>query len=333
MNNQMCRFAETGILFKKYGVLFCCYAHTTLPIIFPSLDDFDVDEYLMIRKKNRTEPMPACETCPRYVEGNWNKNGKLKVFHIADSDACNFKCEYCVSRGNTPFKEHYTRVLPILKEFYHRDLIDENAHFSFAAGEPALCKGIDEVLDFVNEINGVIVIASNCSVYSKTFESVLREKRAYLTCSIDAGTRETFRKVKGGVDCFDKVIENISKYVKEAQPKTRVKSKYIIYDSNYQFKEIIEFVKIMYQIGIKLIVFDFNSMDRHLINEKYLRSMALGRFLCEKLDISVEMGPTRLVIDSGFSLDDKLNSISDDCKDIFESIFDGLLARHSNLRK
>ena len=66
--------------------------------------------------------------------------------------------------------------------------------------------------------------------YCKSIEDAFVNDKLKMVVSIDSGTKETYLKIKG-VDCFDKVIENLRKYVLASDfAKENITLKYIIVD-------------------------------------------------------------------------------------------------------
>lgn len=313
---QKCFFAENELAFREDDILFCCSYHREAPVI-SLYKDFSAEAYLKIRERNRTEPLKACAECPRYVEGNWNENGKLKFIRLGGSRHCNFKCEYC-HQPLPMSKDHSTKLLPYIKELYTANLIDDTCTFTIASGEPAMCKGMDELIAFIlsHIKNAVVEIASNCSVYSEVFADVLKKKRGNILCSVDAGTRETFYKVKN-VDCFDKVMSNIKEYAKLGD----FVAKYIIYETNYDFKEIIAFFKVMLKTDVKIIRFDLDLRNKlKEIDDKYIYSMALSEYLCGKLGFVFLSNGTTFG-DPKFRLAERLAQAGSELRETFEDIF------------
>ena len=271
-------------LFFDYGnrVNFCCTPPTDILPTIIRTNRFSVDYYLAVREKSKRYPLNACRVCDRYIERNTVQSALLGYIAVGGDNLCNFKCEFCTAQVD---KHSSETVLRHLKELHRHNLLWKRATFVFASGEPALQKDIDELLAFVEMIGCRAEIDSNCSIYKKSFEKVLR-KKGVIKCSLDAGTREIFFQVKG-VDCFDRVIQNIEKYAAFGL----VKVKYIIYELNYSESEILKFVGLMRKIGVKNIVFDFDNRDKQLdMDERYFSSMAMGKYIAERLGIFVELG-------------------------------------------
>jgi hypothetical protein len=81
---------------------------------------------------------------------------------------------------------------------------------------------------------------TNEIIYSPLIEEYLKNGQLTITISTDAGTKETFKKVRG-VDAFEKVFSNIRKYYDAAGGGVIIK--YIFTDDNFNFEEIDNFLK------------------------------------------------------------------------------------------
>jgi len=116
-----------------------------------------------------------------------------------------------------------------------------------ANGEFFANRHCDEMLDILLQTKWKIQLISNYSIYNEKFATLLengRVKRS--TTSLDAGTRETFQKIKQ-VDRFDKVVENLKRYPLD---KTRFSIKYIFLEGiNDNETDIDGFYEIAKEIG------------------------------------------------------------------------------------
>jgi molybdenum cofactor biosynthesis enzyme MoaA len=81
-----------------------------------------------------------------------------------------------------------------------------------ANGEFCANKHYNEMLDILLSTKWQIILLSNFSLYREKLATLMETGRIKrLIVSIDAGTRETFKAVKGN-DRFDIVCENLKKY-------------------------------------------------------------------------------------------------------------------------
>jgi MoaA/NifB/PqqE/SkfB family radical SAM enzyme len=82
---------------------------------------------------------------------------------------------------------------------------------SIASGDIAIHPRCDEFINAIinSELGGVL--HSTCVVFSEKISSLIKLPNWVLNKSLDAGTRETYAKVKGK-NVFDTVVENIKRY-------------------------------------------------------------------------------------------------------------------------
>lgn len=287
---KSCREIESGLTFLTGGIIaFCCSSSTSLPSAISEINEFNIDFFLKFRNECKHKTLPACAGCIYYKYAKWDCSGKIERINLNTGGICNFKCEYCGTGDTNYVLEDYSTIsLRHLENLNNRGFIANGCFFTLAIGEPALYDNIDDLIAFINKVDGRACIDSNCSIYKESFEKILYSGRGIITCSVDAGTKETFGKVKG-VKCFNKVIENINKYAKAGI----ICSKYFIYESNFQLNEIVAYCKNMYDIGVRAFIFDFdyeNGQDGHKTKDKYLKSMAFGVFIAAKLNVKFSTG-------------------------------------------
>ena len=105
---------------------------------------------------------------------------------------------------------------------------------------------------FLEKTNIFIMINTAAVDYSKWIRKAIELKRSAPTISLDAGTRETYKKIKN-VDCFKKVIKNIKKYQKGLDPirNSLIGLKFIFIPGyNDTLEEIQSWLKIVEDLGI-----------------------------------------------------------------------------------
>jgi wyosine [tRNA(Phe)-imidazoG37] synthetase (radical SAM superfamily) len=172
-----------------------------------------------------------CKGCHQMYEAFWPKTVKLSQISFATSnrgDVCNFRCTYCLTSKNLEaIKElgEGITAYEMLQELAEIPELDtEELTIRFANGEFCAHKYCNEMLDVFLKTKWKFDLVSNCSLYREKLHNLIEAGRVVsIITSPDAGTRETFKKIKQ-VDMFDKVVENLRKYPIE---KTRLAMKYI----------------------------------------------------------------------------------------------------------
>jgi len=183
-----------------------------------------VDNVINDLRQGRPTP---CDNCNALREGIWDKTPKLWRVGVTPyfaQTSCNFKCVYCFAKGKMTKETDKTETpLDLLKGLYEI-VKHENLVVGLAAGETTVNPWGDELLEFLLQNRWHTEIATNASVYNDKISTMLQNGIAEVLISLDAGTRETFAKIKG-VDCWDMVMENTKKY---AQAGGKIKLKYLV---------------------------------------------------------------------------------------------------------
>ena len=99
-------------------------------------------------------------------------------------------------------------------------------------------------------------VITNATRFSDVIDYALGEKNAQIITSIDAGSSETFRVVRGA-NFYEKVFSNIQKYAK-SNP-NRVTIKYIIDGDNLSDNELTGFAGKVKSEGLENVNFQISS--------------------------------------------------------------------------
>lgn len=201
----------------------------------------------------------CCKGCINLETKEWDNNTKLKYFEICHWSHCNCGCFYCANidetKGNFSGKvrkSEYYDFLPILKDIIKNDALSNDAHISFVGGEPAVLKEFDNIFKlFIKKNPQEMSVLTSGIRFMKTVAKAIKTNKMFLIISIDAGTRETYKKIKR-TDSFDIVLKNTKKYVKEAKDAANsVILKYIILENiNDNTEEIEKWLLAAASIGI-----------------------------------------------------------------------------------
>jgi len=185
-----------------------------------------------------------CTGCPHLTKDYWPELNKLelKTLSIESHSVCNMKCSYCSEIYYGGLKANYD-VKKIVEELSLTN-ISEDLQVSWGGGEPVLMDQFEKTFVELNEklqpkIN---MIYSNFTKYSLAIEKSLIAGKALMTTSIDAGTAETFKKVRG-IRGINKVFQNLEKYYTAA--KKGIIIKYILTEENSNEYELSNFIKLI----------------------------------------------------------------------------------------
>lgn len=222
-----------------------------------------------------------CSGCPHLLVDDWAEVEKetINVISVEDHSLCNMKCTYCSD-------VYYGGVEPQYDlKFLLRDLpkVDESLHIAWGGGEPTVRKDFEELFSYLTEKYRPRTqrIFTNALKYSKALQQALDAKLATITTSIDAGTEDTFKKVRG-TNRLDIVLKNLHSYSRNNSELITIK--YIFTDDNFEYKEISAFVESLINYDLLgcnfLISTDFKS--ELLSDQKIIGIITLYYLLQEK---------------------------------------------------
>jgi poly(ribitol-phosphate) beta-N-acetylglucosaminyltransferase len=217
--------------------------------IFSVNNDNDIDVARILKAKrelydaiNRGEET-QCKGCPFLTHDVWDSLKTLKINHLSieSNSICNMKCTYCSDTYHGGMKAKYS-LRKLLEYFLENDAFAEDIDIVWGGGEPTLMDDFEDIFQlFTHKLKPKSnKLFTNAIIYSPLVEEYLRNGQLTITISTDAGTKETFKKVRG-VDAFEKVFGNIRKYYDAAGGGVIIK--YIFTDDNFDFEEIDNYLK------------------------------------------------------------------------------------------
>lgn len=246
------------------------------PFLTPVLDKntaFDKDffdnmleaKFQLINKLNSGEHC-ICSGCENLIFREWEPMTKLKFNRLilSPDNLCNSSCSYCPQ--DHARRSRYDHV-GLLNRCIELGYIDPNNTYkiSWGGGEPVLMEGFDELFVKFKDVKIYNQIFTTGIKFSENIANALQDDdNTCILVSIDAGTRDTYKKIKS-VDQFDRVVENFDKYYKSAKNKSNIKLKYIVLDENCTIEEIDSFLALVKSkgwVGITIVV----SIDMFIEN-------------------------------------------------------------------
>lgn len=187
--------------------------------------------------------------CANMREQYFFADRKIRMIFWGGSGSCNFKCSYCPyhtqGQNNSLTYHQYVVFQKILKYLEEEKYIDEHTVIKIASGEFAIEKGGNEFAEMAGKYP--VCIFTNASVFSRQAAQAI-ENSGMLFCSMDAGTSETFYKIKG-VNAFEKVSKNLREYAKYGS----VCLKYILLDGINDTQEDLEgFIQLADEVAVRV---------------------------------------------------------------------------------
>jgi molybdenum cofactor biosynthesis enzyme MoaA len=253
MSKKYCKYLANGINFHISGLSFC----NKLWWNYNPYTQYGPNalEYFLQKREETLANLDKgcvpehCQNCMYMQEINEDEfSDKIKYIEIYHWNQCNCACFYCSNRETTKLKitkwrhqQGVIKVMPMLKELQNRNMFDKDMRISLVGGEPTLLNEFTDILKFTIKHQYSIDILSNGILYEKYIpKTLMSTPESYITISLDCGSRELFKKIKG-VDKFNDVVKNIKRYVKESKEAgSRVMAKYIILQGVNDNKEEID---------------------------------------------------------------------------------------------
>ena len=232
-----------------------------------------------------------CEGCYQIEKKAPEKHRKIYDLAIAAWQICNSNCVYCEAEYLRNYKNYlndYTTfhkkfveqydLLKIIKELISKEILAKEARIDITGGEPTMYPRFNEILANLTEYGCKnIRILTNAISYSPSIEKALINDAATMIISIDAGSKEMHKKVKG-VSSYDIVWENITKYAKllPKDSKHDIDLKYILIPSlNDIKKEVEKWIKLSKQAGATCVSVDvdFRVLAKVNVDKKIQKNL------------------------------------------------------------
>jgi pyruvate-formate lyase-activating enzyme len=228
---KSCAYLESLMVYHRKKMFFCCsvFGQSLSPSIAghglahkDHLKAFFATRDRIIDEMNATTPETTvqnqCLKCSYTRHGFWPDDRRIRFLSLFFHGICNFRCSYCTYNsscsaipgyGSDLIIEDTEDALALLRLMKDEGYVDADTVIINAAGEITVHPLRNELLAAFRD--HPCWFFSNASVYNETIAEILSRGRSRICPSVDAGTRETFAKIKG-VDMFDKVCENLRRY-------------------------------------------------------------------------------------------------------------------------
>ena len=262
MKKLSCHYLQKAIYFAPDELRHCCqrfYVDGKMEgdvRIFPVDNPEDVNwDRIVEAKQELVDQINAgertgCYGCPELEYREWPEvaEEQIDVISIEHHSRCNMRCTYCSDIYYGGKVADYDLV-EFLKSLVDDDHISPDLHIAWGGGEPTMAKDFGVLLEF---INGTIKpksqrFFSNAINYDERIADLMAEGRGSMVTSIDAGTIETFRKVRG-VNQLEKVLRHLKQYFDQSPQNLVIK--YILTDENHALEELNGFVSNIQKSGI-----------------------------------------------------------------------------------
>ena len=226
----------------------------------------------MIKNGEHTQ----CDGCIELTNAYWSRNRTVRTIALSPSFPFQLACSYCDVGSNVKNKENkakYKKIEEELDEIEFIKVLDEMGLLDLAepiqisSGEISLYKYKRKLLTYLSKYD--LQIFTNAIIYDEQIASLAGRENSFLNISIDAGTKDTYKKVKG-LDAWEVVRKNIKRYSDE---KSNIELKYIILSNNCKKEDIQGFLDLCAELNLNIINIscDF-KLDHSCIPEEMLRA-------------------------------------------------------------
>jgi sulfatase maturation enzyme AslB (radical SAM superfamily) len=285
-----CEFIEGAVSFMRNGVTFCCISHSGnkgwakimgQPSDSQLPSDF-VDQMLAAREKLRAENIAgkdnACKGCAFLKEQAWAERPYLLDYVVfGHYNICNLRCNYCyLTEPGFNEPDYMYKVGTIVDELIDRKLLAPDSKIVWGGGEPTVSKEFRPLMSKLQAYGCRFWINTNAIVHAKEIVAGLASGRIEINVSIDAGTRETYHRVKAK-DKFDIVWKNVARYAAVNPDKVIVK--YIVNDKNDSLGEIEAFMEKAKEAGVRDVRVSSDSNQERLDTVREKTMLAAAYFI------------------------------------------------------
>lgn len=267
MNKKICHWLnsnEQGNIVLRHGrIAVCC---TREILLLDGENDYTQLSYDDIQNKRKefftqinsdNSPCEGCGFLHEIDEQNINI-GKLGYIIYHPHKTCNLRCIYCPFAKSGEVLEKFDKnkynAYNIIKHFHDIDLFKDDFTFEFGGGEPLLLEDIPEAIDLLSEYypKSTALFVSNFTLKDKVERLIpvlsQRKIKTILKTSIDCGTPETYKKIRG--QNLYKVLRNNLIKAAKSNAFDEIMLKYIfLEDSSNATKENINgFIKLVHDV-------------------------------------------------------------------------------------
>jgi len=201
---------ETGFNYNKN--------HNSIRFDHLSVDDFD-RRFADLRDRHaflQRDGSDCRSGCPLYRAGYYAVEPKIRLIGDYNTDRCELACVYCflqelgMDKGPRPIAFH--QWLSMLLE---SNAISDALVLHLCPTEKTEDEDTERSLEICDEHIGAfeaVHLFSCCYAYRKGMEPLLEKGAAKAYWSLDAGTEETWEKIKRRKGGYQRVLDNVSEY-------------------------------------------------------------------------------------------------------------------------
>lgn len=241
----------------------------------------------------------VCVNCSQFLEGDYRISPQITYVNLSMYPApCQSQCIYCnvhcedQSVTSEAARTAYEQLFDMLNLAECSGILSPKAVWQISSGEITIHPYHDRIMKLVQGKQAMFY--TNCMKYDEAVAQNLHDNpNSAINLSIDSGTRETWKKVKGH-DNFDRVLENLVKYRAASARPGQITLKYIIMpDINDIYEDYLSLVEIMKGVDVKHLTLSQDTRDKYQLSEeertKRTGAAAYLLALCHKNGITNDM--------------------------------------------
>jgi molybdenum cofactor biosynthesis enzyme MoaA len=295
-----CEWIESRLVLEQKHLKFCCIGHSGsrgyVPITEYDGGPLPVEEIRAARQRliaqNNSDGDSPCKGCHFLQKKDWaaarRTQALIEKVYVSNFSICNLKCRYCFV-----YQDEFTEVsnvagyplLPVFEELVQGGHLAADGEIEWGGGEPTIVKGFAEIMRMLMHTGHKQQVHTSSVKHSPELEEALRLGRVKSVTSVDAGTRETYKAVKGK-DRFDVVWQTVEKYCRTGGDMT---VKYILRQNNSDENNVRQFIARCRDAGVKNLVLtpDFREIAQGQVAEATIYAFALMVDLAKRSGIPV----------------------------------------------
>lgn len=269
---KSCTAIRTGFNFYRSGKITACCTQISPELEIAHIDDADLPGKILagqtrLRMLHKLGQAPAiCQGCPGFLEADWGSQPAHQPFSrisLNHYKKCNLKCVHCGYRRGDDAEQDtpHDKVFAVIQQCIQAGICASKPTLEIGGGEPSLAEGIGRIMQHALENGWDAYINSNAARFSEVFAKGVNAGLFALILTPDAGSRETYARIKG-VDNFDNAWRNIGSYMQATDGKALVK--FILEEGNKN--DIPAMIAQAKAHGVKTLVL---SMDMNLPKENH----------------------------------------------------------------
>lgn len=260
---RSCSFLQKALIYDETGDLRFCW-RTPCPTVPAGGGVIKAGELLRLRnglieaiKRGESLEHTACGGCPQIREEYYPQEPLSWSVNYFCHSTCNFRCSYCTlgnHAGRKPEREDGNgrhALGEVIGAFTQAGLLsEEHGVILSTAGEPLIHPQRKEFFEAFQ--GSEMVVNTNGSLFDENLFAQMGHKRILMVVSVDAGTRETYARIKG-VDAFERTRENLKRYAEA--PIGMVALKYIFVPGvNDKVEDIDGMLRLCEETGVHFVI-------------------------------------------------------------------------------